>query len=86
MNLLRQIWTISDFPGAPFPNTDAVGDTLEISTAVAHVLARTGPLNDLGNRTSVLFYTPEENVTFERVTFQCNGGGPLCSFDTLIVG
>ena len=63
-----------------------MGDTIEIGGAVGHVLARSGPVLGTGNRTSVLFYTPRDDVTFERVTFYCEGGGPPCSFATLVIG
>ena len=83
---MQQIWRIVGLPGVEFPSTDAVGDTLRIGTAVAHLLARTGPQELIGNRTSVLFYTPEDNVTFERITFQCEAGGLPCSVVTVVIG
>ena len=71
---------------AQFPATDAVGDSITMPGAIGYLLERTAELNGIGNRTSVLIYTPDAGATSGGILIACSGGGVPCNFVTSLIG
>ena len=84
--LSRQGWTINGVTDR-FPTTDIVGDVItEIPGAIGYLLERNADLGQVGNRTTVLFYTPDAGATSGDILIQCSGGGGNCPFVTRFIG
>ena len=82
----RHVWGVNGDSGR-FPETDTVGDNFtDIPGAIGYLLEQTGEIDGIGNRTTVLFYTPGVNASSGDVSVRCAGGGGSCFHFTHFIG
>ena len=85
-DLSRQSWSVNGVV-AQSPNTDSIGDTITIvPRVVGYLVERAGEMNELGNRTTVLEYTPDADPTSGVLTLRCGGGGVPCQLVVQLIG
>ena len=86
-DLSRHAWGVNDHFDQ-FPDTDNVGDTITpVPGGIGYLLERMAEVNGLGNRTMVLFYTPDAGSASGHIlNIQCSGGGGNCPLVTNFIG
>ena len=86
--LSRHSWGVGNFT-VQFPMTDTEGDSItDIPGATGYLVERTGELNQLGDRTTVLFYTPDTGAPSGDISIICSGAGAQgdCRLVTRFIG
>ena len=85
-DLTEHVWAFNDAVDQ-FPQTDTIGETITgIPGAKGYLVERTGTIGRIGNRTTVVVYTPDASATSGDILIQCSGGGAPCTLVTRFIG